>query len=120
MRRAAPCRNVPVTFTLGGIMKVLGSANAAIALAVLGWLLVAWGFMSNFGDPPPSMSRADLELARRISITFMFAGGFALLASLWISGHCFSQARKRALTSAALCVIPMLVLYVLAFRAYAA
>jgi hypothetical protein len=87
-------------------MSASRSANLALILAVIGWLLAFYGVMSQLGDPVPTVPRSVIESHRHVSLTVLLAGVMCLLSSLWLSGHSFMEARKRSLLAAALIAAP--------------
>jgi hypothetical protein len=101
-------------------MKVIDAANSAVALVLGGWLSLAYGVLSQLGDPAPWVTKAGLDAHQHTSWVFMFAGVTALFASLWLAGHCFSHARRRALATVFLVVVPLVVLFVQSLRVHAA
>lgn len=87
-------------------------ANLALALALAGWLLLAWGVLRQLGDPSPLISRAELETAREASLLFMFSGVTVLVGSVWMSGRCFERIRARV--ALLLVLLPMFGLFITA------
>ncbi len=83
------------------------AANLSIALAIVGWSLATWGCLRQLGDPSPTIPRSELIAARDVSMTFVFGGGSALLAALWLSGYCFTSTRWRASATMLLCLTPI-------------
>jgi hypothetical protein len=96
-------------------MKHSHAANAAIAMAMIGWLSAAYGVLSQLGDPAPWVTATELEVHRRTSIGFMVGGVLMVLGSVWLSGYSFSSARKRAIFAALCSLIPMAGLFITAF-----
>lgn len=94
------------------------SANLALALVLVGWLLLVWGVLRQLGDASPMTSRADVEATRETSLLFMFSGVTALVVSVWLSGKSFEGARVRATLALALFLAPMFGLFVTAFFAH--
>ena len=90
-------------------------ANLALALVVVGWLLLVWGVLRQLGDPSPMVPRAEIEATRKTSLLLMFAGVTALVSSIWLSGRSFERARVRAALALALFLAPMFGLFVSAF-----
>lgn len=91
------------------------TANLALCLVVIGWLLAVYGALSQLGDPAPWVSRASVEAQRQTSAGVLLAGIVALLTSLWLSGYSFAQARWRAVIAAFLCVAPVVAIYATTF-----
>jgi len=91
------------------------SANLALALVLVGWLLLVWGVLRQLGDPSPMVPRAELEATRETSLLFMFSGVTALAGSIWLSGRSFERARVRAALALILFLAPMFGLFVTAF-----
>ena len=91
------------------------SANLALALVLLGWLLLVWGVLRQLGDPSPMVPRADLEATREASLLFMFSGITALMGSVWLSGRSFEHARVRGSLTLVLFFVPLFGLFVTAF-----
>ena len=104
--------------TTDGIAVAGRSANLALALVFVGWLLLVWGVWRQLGDPNPMVPRAELEAAREASLLFMFSGLTALVGSVWLSGRAFEGARIRAALAFALFLAPMFGLFVTAFVAH--
>jgi hypothetical protein len=94
------------------------TANLALALVFVGWLLLVWGVLRQLGDPSPMMPRAELEATRETSLLFMFSGVIVLVGSVWLSGKSFEGARVRATLALALFLAPMFGLFVTAFVAH--
>lgn len=92
-------------------MKSSHTANIAIALLAIGWLIGAYGVLSQLGDPAPWVLRADLEAHRRVSLSLMFVGLLALLASVWLSGYSFVSAPRRATLAILGSVVPVILLF---------
>lgn len=93
------------------------SANLAIALVLVGWLLLAWGVLRQLGDPSPMIPRSELEAMRKASLFFMFSGITALVGAVWLSGRSFERARVRAALALALLLAPMFGLFATALVA---
>lgn len=91
------------------------SANLALALVFVGWLLLVWGVLRQLGDRSPMVPRAELEATRETSLLFTFSGVTALVGSVWLSGKSFEGARVRTTLALALFLAPMLGLFVTAF-----
>lgn len=96
-------------------MKSSQAANVALILVAFGWLLSAYGVLSQMGDPAPWTSPAEIDAHRRVSLAFLFGGILALFSVLWLSGYAFSLARKRATLALLVCVIPFIVIFAFSF-----
>lgn len=96
-------------------MKPSHAANLALALVVFGWLLSAYGSLSQLGDPGPSVPRAEIDARRHTSGAILVAGIVSLLTAIWLSGYSFSVARWRASFALLACVIPIVVIFAYAF-----
>lgn len=97
-------------------MNASRAANASLGLVALGWLLAAWGVLSQMGDPSPLVPRSELEAHRHVSQAFLLVGFMFLLAGLWLSGYSFSLARKRATVALFACVAPLVVIFFVTFH----
>lgn len=93
-------------------MRTARLANLAIVLALVGWPLMYYGAMSQFGDPSPSVPRADIVRQHQISMALMVLGIVCVHASLWFSGRSYSEAKKRSLLAVALVVVFGIAAYV--------
>lgn len=82
------------------------SANSALALVVLGWLLAWFGVVSQFGDPAPTVPESVIERQHDVLTTVLLLGIGCLMGALWLSGRSFAGARRRSLLVAALVVVP--------------
>jgi hypothetical protein len=89
-------------------MKPSHAANLALVLVVLGWLLSAYGALSQLGDPSPLVPRAEMESHRRASAVILVVGVLTLLSALWLSGYSFLVARWRASVALLACVLPFI------------
>ena len=96
-------------------MKYLGTfgsttlaPNVALGLAVVGWLMIVWGGLSQLGDPSPTTPQRQLEAARDVSLSFMVAGVIVLIASAWLSGRSFQTARIRSSLTMGVIIVPFL------------
>jgi hypothetical protein len=87
-------------------MKRTSTANIALALVVAGWVLAYYGAMSQLGDPAPTISIAQIETSRHISIAILLLGITSILASLWLSGYSYPAAKARASICIALVLPP--------------
>ena len=96
-------------------MKSSHAANIALVLVAIGWLLSTYGALSQLGDPALTVSRAEIEAHRHVSLAFLFAGILALLSALWLSGYSFSHARWRASLALLVCVVPFIVILAFSF-----
>ena len=96
-------------------MKPSLAANVALVTVVIGWASGSYGVLSQLGDPAPWVPKAELAAHRDVSLTFMFSGALLLLASLWLSGYAFSNARVRASIATLLVVVPLIIILSQAF-----
>ena len=96
-------------------MKSSKAANVALVLVAIGWLLSAYGALSQMGDPAPWISPADIDAQRHVSLGFLFGGILALFGALWLSGYAFSLACKRATFALLACVILCIVILAFSF-----
>ena len=92
-------------------MKPSHAANSALALVAIGWLFAFYGAFSQLGHPDPQISSLVIEGALLKSRLILCTGIVALLASLWLAGYSFSQARWRSLVSALCVVLPIIAIY---------
>jgi hypothetical protein len=97
-------------------VKLQHAANAAIGLAITGWLSGAYGVLSSLGDPAPWVSNAELETHRQLSLSLVLVGLLALLISVWLSGYSFRVAPRRAALACLGCIVPALSLFAAAFH----
>ena len=96
-------------------MKPGHAANIAIVLAVAAWPLMAYGLLSQLGDPAPWVPRADIARQHQIA-NLVFVLGFGSFAvSLWLSGYAFSAARKRSLAALLLHIVGLASFYWMVF-----
>jgi len=93
-------------------------ANLALLLVLAGWSLLAWGVVRNLGDPNPMTPRSELEAWREVSLFYMFSGVIVLVASVWLTGRVFEQARFRASLALLLVIVPIFGLFATAFLAH--
>ena len=96
-------------------MNPSNTANLALALAPAGWLLSAWGALSQLGDPAPWTSGAALASQHAVSLVVLFVGCVCLFGALWLSGHAFSGAPRRSLLALVACLGPFAVGFVSTF-----
>ena len=71
-------------------------ANAALALLIVGWVLLLYGTLSQMGDPAPTVQRDVLEATRHLSLSAMLTGLVLLMGALWLSGLAFAGAPWRS------------------------
>lgn len=84
-------------------------ANGALALLVVGWLLLLYGTLSQMGDPSPEVSREVFEASRHRSLSILLAGLGLLMGALWLSGRSFDGAPWRSAIVGLGVSLPMLV-----------
>lgn len=98
-------------------MKPSVAANLSLVMVVAGWLLSAYGVLSQMGDPAPWVSRAEIAALHHTSNTFLFVGICSLLSSVWLSGFAFSFARWRASLALLACLLPAIIFFLYAYTA---
>jgi hypothetical protein len=91
------------------------AANLGLILVAVGWLVAAYGALSQLGDPAPHTPVAVIENGRRISVAMLGAGILLLLVSVWLSGYSFAHAKWRASITIVACLLPAVVLFINAF-----
>lgn len=85
-------------------MRQTSVSNLALALAVMAWPLIYYGFMSQLGDYHPDTPREVVLANRRISVSVLSVGLLSFLGSLWLSGYSFTGAKVRSVLAALICV----------------
>lgn len=90
-------------------MKLSLAANLALVLVFVGWLLSAYGVLSQMGDPSPDLPRAVITAHKRTSMIFLFTGIFCLLSSIWLSGFTFLYSKWHASVALLACVLPLVI-----------
>jgi hypothetical protein len=88
------------------------AANLSLILLVAGWLVAAYGVLSQFGDPNPLTPAAVIESGRRFSGAMLGLGILLLLISIWLSGYSFAHAKWRASITIVACLLPAVVLFI--------
>lgn len=89
-------------------MRHVTAANLALILVPVGWALAGYGMLSTLGDPSTSVSRAQLEAMRHLSISLLLASVLILAGVLWLSGYAYRVAKVRAGAAAASVIIPLI------------
>lgn len=82
------------------------SANLALFLITLGWIMAGCGYFASikdFSEHTPAAWR-DAYYAR--AMLMLVAGVAAIALSLWFSGFAFKDARRRALIATLLAFVP--------------
>lgn len=95
-----------------GPLSQSSAANLSLLLLVAGWLLAAYGVLSQLGDPNPHIPAAVIENERRFYGAMLGTGILLLLLSVWLSGYSFSRAKWRASITLAACLLPAVVLFI--------
>jgi hypothetical protein len=88
------------------------AANLSLILLGAGWLVAAYGVLSQLGDPNPYIPAAVIENDRRMSGAMLGTGILLLLVSVWLSGYSFAHARWRASITIVACLLPATVLFI--------
>jgi hypothetical protein len=92
------------------------AANASLILVIVGWLVATYGVLSHFGDPDPRIPLSVIERDRHMAGACLIVGIASLVASIWLSGYAFQNARRRASIALGAFVLPFIVLCVFALR----
>lgn len=92
------------------------TANVALVLVPLGWLLAVYGTLSVMGDYHPDTAREVIIANQNRSYAALSVGIICLAVALWLSGYSFRQARKRALLVGAAVAVPLLTVLLGLFR----
>ena len=69
------------------------AAALGIFLAAVGWVLIAYGMLSQLGDPHPSVTEGELQRMHRISLSVLLLGLLLEAGSLWLAGYAFVGAK---------------------------
>jgi hypothetical protein len=95
-------------------LKPLSPSSAANLSLILfaGWLLAAFGVLSQLGDPFPDIPAAVIENHRRFSVAMLGTGILLLLVSVWLSGYSFAHAKLRASITMVACLLSAVVLFI--------
>ena len=81
---------------------------------VVGWLLAIFTVLWNLGDPNPRTPHVELIRQQHFSGALLWTAILFLLSSQILAGFAIREARRRALLSFALFVLPLLTIGVLA------
>jgi hypothetical protein len=93
-------------------LSASSAANLSLILLVVGWLVAAYGVLSQLGDPNPHTPAAVIENERRFSGAMLGTGILLLLVSVWLSGYSFAHAKWRASITMVGCLLPAVVLFI--------
>jgi hypothetical protein len=88
-------------------MKRSDLVNIAIALVLLGWLLISWSFLFMVSNPVDRASVSEKIEAQNMMI-ILCVGIFCLVTSVWLSGFPAAQCRSRAAFVYAAVALPIL------------
>jgi|HubBroStandDraft_1064217.scaffolds.fasta_scaffold171554_3 hypothetical protein len=95
-----------------GSLSASSAANLSLIFVAVGWLVAAYGVLSQLGDPNPHIPAAVIENGRRVSGAMLGTGILLLLGSVWLSGYSFVHARWRASITIVACLLPAIVLFI--------
>lgn len=91
----------------GMSLKPSTTANLALLLVLLGWVLMIYGYLASIRDFTGT-TPGDWQAAYCARATLVVGAGLALAAlSLWFSGLAFHAARRRAVAVVLLFFIPL-------------
>ena len=80
------------------------AANLSLTMALLMWPLGAMGFLSMLADHRLGMSSREVGINEGIWVGLPLTVACAfLIASAWLSGYSYSEAKRRASTVCVLC-----------------
>jgi hypothetical protein len=66
----------------------------------------SFGFLSQGGDPPPTMPDSVIERHRDIAIAMLLVGLIFILTSMCLAGRSYAEAKVRSLLTMAVVIIP--------------
>ena len=90
------------------------AANLSLILVVAGWMLVTFTVLWNLGDPNPRTPPAEVLRHQHFFAAIMWIAILFLLGSQILAGLAFREAKRRALLSFVVFVLPLMALGVLA------
>jgi cytochrome b561 len=93
------------------------AANLSLGLVVVGWLLAIFTVIRNFGDPDPRIPAAELHRAHVAAAVSLWAAIILILISLLLAGFAFREAKRRALVTVTVALLPILALWMFATSA---
>jgi hypothetical protein len=88
------------------------AASLSLVLLAAGWLVAAYGVLSQLGDPNPHTPAAVIENQRRFSEAMLGTGILSLLVAVWLSGYSFAHAKWRSSITMIGCLLPAVVLFI--------
>lgn len=98
-------------------MNKSAAANLSLALAAGGWLLAIVTVIRNFGDQDPHIAPAVAHREHVVAAVSIWAAIILILVALLLAGLAFREARRRALATVAIALLPILVLWIVATTA---
>ncbi|MGA2778880.1 MAG: hypothetical protein ABSF94_15095 [Steroidobacteraceae bacterium] len=98
-------------------MKKANAANCSLGLVATGWLIAILTVVSNYGDPDPHISPAQLHREHVFAAVSLWSSIILILVSLILAGYAFREAKRRAAVTVTIALLPILILWVFATSA---
>ena len=93
------------------------AANLSLVLVVVGWLTAIFTVIRNFGDQDPKLPPAQEHREHVLAAVSIWAAIILILVSLLLAGLAFREAKRRAMATVAIAMLPILVLWIFATTA---